>query len=500
MKRLLIGGLAVGALLFGATGVASASTTNPALAKPTKVSLAKTVPTSSVNVGQSWPLATDPGKMVLSFASHNAEAVSGMAVVCKPPTKDSPLLAIPAVLPATLATPLPNMVATFNVDPATGLSTDPDFANDGTTTTLTVGPYSVFNSTTLPPLACTVTLTNAAGLSPAGTANTATGPAPTGTCSVDPASAATGLEVQLGSGSLLPVTGVNNHAPSGAQLSTPATSLGTQKDVHYGFVLADLSAFAQSSAVPFCTTNSVYQPHLDSDVPISFATTVSLSAAVVAPAPIASQHAARVKIAGLGITSPVHSASVLSIAAGSATVYAFDSFHFKVQSCPSTATVTCASGPLAQAAIIAGSGGALSAIPNMEYIAVFDSAPHTVAALGSIVGAKISPVFERTANFATATPPALGIIFAGSSLSLSVGASPPVPVKVAPPGPVIAGINASFIDAGTALPAVCNAVTGLPGPGATCIPYSAISGHLNPYFGGDTNYSTPVAIAYSALF
>jgi hypothetical protein len=497
MKRLLIGGLAVGALLFGATGVASASTTNPALAKPTKVSLAKTVLTSSVNVGQSWPLATDPGKMVLSFASHNAEAVSGMAVVCKPPTKDSPLLAIPAVLPATLATPLPNMVATFNVDPATGLSTDPDFANDGTTTTLTVGPYSVFNSTTLPPLACTVTLTNAAGLSPAGTANTATGPAPTAYCSVDPASAATGQEVQLGSGSLTPVTGVNNHAPSGVQLSTPATSLGTQKDVHYGFVLADLSAFAQSSAVPFCTTNSVYQPHLDSDVPISFSTTVSLSAAVTT-GPLASQHAARVKIAGLGITSPVHSASVLSIAAGSATVYAFDSFHFKVQSCPSTATVTCASGPLAQAAIIAGSGGALSAVPNMEYIAVFDSAPHTVAAMGSIVGAKISPVFERTANFATATPPALGIFFAGSSLSLAVGGPPFVPVTVAPPGPVIAGINASFIDAVTAGPVICNPQTG---PATvTCIPYSAVSGHANPYFGGDTNYSTPVAIAYSALF
>ena len=92
MKRLLLGGLAVGSLLFAATGVASANTASP-LAKPTKVSLAKSVLTSTVNVGNSWPLATDPGKMILAFATPNpAELVSGAAVVCKPPTKNNPIL------------------------------------------------------------------------------------------------------------------------------------------------------------------------------------------------------------------------------------------------------------------------------------------------------------------------------------------------------------------------------------------------------------------------
>ena len=478
MKRLLIGGLAVGSLLFAASGVASANTTTPQ-ALPTAISLAKTVATSSVS-GGAWPTAPNPGSVTVSFATPaSGQAISGYSVTCKAPTKD------------TLGNPisLPNLVATFAVNPADGSSADGDYSNDGTTTSLTVGPYSVVAANELPPLTCTVTAINAGGAK-AGVAGPATSPAPSGTCSDSNATAASGLENVLGSGDLSPVTGVNNRPPT-----APSTGIagGAQTSQTNTFVIANLTSFGSLPQVPFCTTNPTYNPHLLSDQATTFAQTVSFIPAVTpfvavpstlthtstgcaslttGPASTgnckaslpAAVHASEAKFTGLGLSAKVKSALTLQVSAGSEIVYAYDSYDFHLDSCPGTATVSCITNT---AAIIAGSGGALTATPGVGLFAVVDGAPHTVLPGAALVGAKVSPVFSKTGNPNPAPPAAVGVVFGGAQLTLGItvgGSLVSIPLQVAEPGTVIKQLSGGLTD------------------------------------GGDTNYTTPVALAAAALF
>src|SRR3954470_5842313 len=120
MKRLLFGGLAVGSMLFAATGVAAANTATPQAA-PSIINLDAATAGSSVS-GSSWPLAANPGSVAVAFNTPaGTEHISGYAVTCKAPQVD------------TLGNPLvnPNLVATFVVDPAAHTSADADYSNTG---------------------------------------------------------------------------------------------------------------------------------------------------------------------------------------------------------------------------------------------------------------------------------------------------------------------------------------------------------------------------------
>src|SRR3954454_4229286 len=111
MKRLLIGGFAVGAMLFTASGVASANTASPQ-ALPAVINLDALTATSAVS-GSSWPLATNPGSVAVSFATPaSGDHVSGYAVTCKAPKTAADVLKTPMVNP--------DLVATFAVNPTTG--------------------------------------------------------------------------------------------------------------------------------------------------------------------------------------------------------------------------------------------------------------------------------------------------------------------------------------------------------------------------------------------
>jgi len=466
MKRLLIGGLAVGSMLLGVSGVAAANSVTP-LATPAVINLDKTVLTSTVS-GDSWPLAANPGTMMVSFATPSSgQAVSGYAVTCKAPTKD------------TLGAPitLPSLVATFAVNPATGTSADPDFnpagsphdANPSTITSLMVGPYSVVDGTHLPPLACTIVASNAGGSSKAGKPNTATAPAPSGDCSVDTATVGTGLESQLGAGSLAPVTGDNNDPPEATTFlgtaTTPANTppLGKQTAKNFDFVLADLTGFGGPPAVPFCSTNEQYLPHLLADQPVAFSPTLSAIPAVTpfksvgvpacaslttgpatatckANAP-ATVHPAQVKFAGLGLTATVRSTATLTVASSN-TLFAYDSAHFAPDACTAPALVLCVTNT---ALIVA--GGAPTPPAGVGYFAVVDSNSHIVTPGKPIVGPPISITFHKT-GFLPAMPAALGISFGGAKTSIAVGAAPPVPVQVAPPGSVILQLSSGATDGG----------------------------------------------------
>lgn len=466
MKRLLIGGLAVGSMLLGVSGVAAANTVSP-LATPAVINLDKTVLTSTVS-GDSWPLAANPGTMMVSFATPSSpQAVSGYAVTCKAPTKD------------TLGAPisLPNLVATFAVNPATGTSADPDFnpagsphdANPSTITSLQVGPYSVVNGTHLPPLQCTIVASNAGGSSKAGKPNTATAPAPSGDCSVDTATVGTGLESQLGAGSLLPVTGDNNDDPIATTFlgtgATPATTppLGKQTAKNFDFVLADLSGFGGPSAVPFCSTNEQYLPHLLADQPVAFSPVLSAipqvfpfksvgvpacTSLVTGPATAtckanapATVHPAQVKFAALGLTATVKSTATLTVSSSN-TLFAYDSVHFAPDACTTVAGAFC----ITNSALIV-AGGAPTPPPGVSYFAVSDSNSHIILPGKPIVGAPISITFHKT-GVTAGMPLALGISFGGAQTTISVGAAPPVPVQVAPPGSVILGLTSGATDGG----------------------------------------------------
>jgi len=143
MKRLLIGAVAVGSLLFAATGVASANTATPQ-SKPSAISLAKPAtqyiatapggctstltgpasgtcifqpyfPTGHVTAGPAgftaWPQAAQPGALSVTFDTpSNGENISGYAVTCLPPIKTSDGL-------TTITPALPPLVATFVLNP-----------------------------------------------------------------------------------------------------------------------------------------------------------------------------------------------------------------------------------------------------------------------------------------------------------------------------------------------------------------------------------------------
>jgi len=475
MKRLLIGGLAVGSLLFAASGVASANTSTP-LAAPAVVNLDALTTTSSVT-GGSWPLSGD-GRVTVSFATPaSTERVSGYAVSCKAPTKSAD-----GLVPLTI----PSIAATFEVDPSTGASTDADLSVAGTTTSLKVGPFSVVDATQLPPLTCTVVVTNAGGASKAGKPNKATAPAPTGDCSVDAASVGTGLESVLGGGSLAPLVGPNgttgasnNKAPVGPTL--PVTVTGKQTATNFDVTLANLTGFGGPAAVPFCTTNNNYEPHLLSDQSVSFGPTLTAIPAVTTPASRA--HPAEVKFTALGLTASVKTTSTLTVSPGSQVLYAYDAVHFNVDSCPSSATLTCFTNT---AAIVA--GGAPAPPAGVGYIAVIQTAGQTVLPGHPLLGVPATMTFsknvftaigagacDRLVGPASATcvpttavagpyPTALGIAFGGAQTTIAVGAAPGVPVQVAPPGSVILQLSGGVTD------------------------------------GGDLNYKSAIAAAPSALF
>ncbi len=523
MKRLLFGGLAVGSLLFAATGVASANTTTPQ-APPAVIGLDSTVVTSLVS-GGAWPLATDPGSMTVSFATPApSQAISGYAVTCKAPVVDT--LGNPIVLP--------NLVATFVVNPADGSSADTDYSNDGTTTTLLVGPYSVNEAASsnalahaLPPLACTVVPSNAGGAAKAGKPNKATAPAPSGDCSPNGTGTIPGLETRFGGGNIDLITsafpgffGSNNTPPTAP--TVPGIGVGKQTGARNNdVVIADLSGVGGPSAVPFCTTNSTYNPHLLSDQAVTFSPTV---AQIPAKTVGTGLHPAQAKLSGLNIVASVKSTSTLTVAAGASVLFAYDAAHFHIDACPSTAAVTCITDT---AAIIAGSGGTVPAITGVGYIAAIDSNSHTVLPGKPIVSSAISLTISKnvytqvaagspcdkwtgpasgfcvlTTSVAGPYPAAFGLSFGGAKTTISVGAAPGVPVQVAPPAGVIAKVNASFVSVG--VPACASSTTG-PAT-ATCLPYSTLAGiqgfpaHSNPYTGGDTNQGSAIALVYSSLF
>ena len=143
-----------------------------------------------------------------------------------------------------------------------------------------------------------------------------------------------GIENVLGGGNLAPVTGVNNVAPTAPSHLTG----GIQQSQQNSFVVADLTAFGIGPNIPFCTTNSTYAPHLLSDQATFFAPNLSYVPAVTTPP--TKVHPAEAKFTGLGVTAPVKSSSVLTVASGSEVLYLYDSVHFNLDSCPSTAVVT----------------------------------------------------------------------------------------------------------------------------------------------------------------
>jgi len=567
MKRLLIGLLAVGGLLFATGGVASATTSATIIAKPTAVNLDKTVgacsqydtlaaPASCGVFGgaaghSGWPLASDPGYLLVKFPTP-ATAVTGYSVACVPPkvTQGGPSGATP--VPITLNT----MVSTFLVNPdKTSANSDIDYDNTAGTTTLYVGPSAIANANTLPPMICTVTATNVSGATVGKPSSYATAPAQSSYCGSAVNSAAsdytvpaTGAEqgplYSVGSGDLTPIT-ANITAPvSGGYVA------GKQTSNVFTAVVADVSAIVPGTPpLIYCSTGPTYQPQLIVNEKTIFAPTVSAIAAVTTGA-ASGQHAAEIKVAGLGVNAPLNSSAQLNAAPGAQVLYAYDAYDFKVKAgstgCPSTTKFTCITNT---AAII--SGGAPN-IAGVGYIAIIQTDGATVLPGKPLVSVPATITFEKTGAANSAPPSVFGLSYAGASLTLYLGTplctyagqsagcdwadsatsgvTGPVVATVTASGNVIQGINDSYVATTTqAAGHTCSATTGYDGgyrpspinPATglgTCLPYGYLTAstlgtaHANfsvtgatdcwpatPYVAGIGSPSYPAAATFNTL-
>jgi len=381
MKRLLIGGLAVGSLLFAATGVASANTSTTVVGAPVSTDLANPAITSDA-----WPLVPSPGTLQVSFDSPSlSKKINGYTVSCTAPALASD--------GSALVTPLPPIAATFAVNPADGTSADADMSIASGRVTLTVGPYSVAVADELPPLTCTLIASNAFGVTKPIKLNKAPGTSlpPSGTCAYDATSDGLGnglLAIMGGSHGpshvFDPILGVSasglpNHkepiAPVTTNGANPATF--TQTASNFDVVIADLTALG-GGPTPFCSTNVQYNEHVLSDQPVTFASSGLRVPAVTSGT---KQHPKQVTLSNVGLTASVKAGIPLNVSS-SDTVYVFDSTHFSLDSCTggTTCTITSAAQP---------SLGLPAAPTGASYVIVHDALSHLIAPGKPIVGAKI---------------------------------------------------------------------------------------------------------------
>ena len=472
MKRLLIGGLAVGSMLFAATGVATASTSATIPNAPVSTDLANPAITADA-----WPLVATPGSLSVSFDTpSSALAISGYTVVCTAPALSSD--------GAALYHSLPPIAASFVVDASTGTSADTDYSNTGGRVTLVVGPYSVAATHALPPLLCTVIASNAKGSSkPLKLNKVGTSVPPSSTCAYDETSdgLGQGLLVAIGGGDLSPILGVSpsglpNHiepiAP--ATTSTGATTF-SQTSSNFDVVIADLSGLG-GGPTPYCSTNAQYNEHILSNQPVAFSQ-LGTKLAAVTTGSASKLHPKQVAFSNIGLTATVKAGIPLNVAS-SDVVYAFDNTHFSIDSC--TGGTSCTITAAAQPAL-----GLPAAPTGAAYVIVHDAATHVIAPGKPIVGAKIKLTVSKRQFLqvaAVACDKWVGPLSAGC-----------VPV-VAAAGPYPATFGLTLATAITVITVGSSTLPiQLTAPGNFVFAVSGGTSH-----GGDTNYLSHVVEASSS--